>query len=168
MNEGRNVNVENEKGTKMKEGEISKVGPEMKVGGEIKASTRIRAVRWVYALLAISYLVCVVLQVFLAGMGILVNTGDLQWHRVFANYFELGSLLMFLLSFFGRIRGSLRWLTLGLFALTSLQHLTIQNFSGSLRALHTIDALILFAISMHVMRRSWPWLLLRTENRAKA
>ncbi|MDR6999214.1 hypothetical protein J2Y67_001661 [Neobacillus niacini] len=58
----------------------------------------------------------------------------------------------------GRIHGGLRWFPLGLLVLTSLQHMTIQTFSGYLRALHTIDALLLFGISMHLMKRSWRWL----------
>jgi hypothetical protein len=134
---------------------------EIKVVEEVKASALIRSVRFVYGLLAVVYFVCVILQVFFAGLGVFVNADDLQLHRVFANYFEFGSILMFLLSFLGRIRGGLRWLTLGLFALTSLQHLTIQVFSGFLPAFHTVDALLLFGISMHLMKRSWSWLLLR-------
>ncbi|TDF94403.1 DUF6220 domain-containing protein [Paenibacillus piri] len=127
--------------------------------------TRGRVVRWVYALLAAVYFVCVILQVFFAGMGIFVNPDDLQLHRTFANYFEFGSIIMFLLSFLGSIRGGLRWWTLGLFALTALQHMTIQTFTGFLPAFHTVDALLLFGISMHLTKRSWPWLMLRTERR---
>jgi uncharacterized integral membrane protein len=135
----------------------------MAVSNEEKGSARIRIVRFVYAVLAAGYLVCVILQVFFAGLGVFVNSDDLQLHRTFANYFELASVLLFLLSFVGRIRGSLRWLTLGLFALTSLQHLTIQQFTGFLPALHTVDALLLFWISLHLTKRSFSWLRLRRE-----
>jgi hypothetical protein len=127
------------------------------------SSGRIRSVRFVYGVLAAGYLACVVLQVFFAGLGIFVDSNDLALHRTFANYFEMASILMFLISFAGRIRGSLRWLTLGLFALTSLQHMTIQ-FSGFLPAIHTVDALLLFWISLHLTKRSLSWLFLRTEN----
>ncbi|MBI0579178.1 hypothetical protein IEC97_17545 [Neobacillus cucumis] len=123
----------------------------------IQGSTRIRTVRFLYGGLAAVYFICVILQVFFAGLGLFVNSSDWQLHRVFANYFEAIALLLFLLSFFGRIRGGLRWLPLSLFVLTSLQHMTIQTFSGYLRALHTIDALLLFGISMHLMKRSWRW-----------
>jgi uncharacterized integral membrane protein len=128
-----------------------------------KGSGRIRTVRFIYGVLAAGYLVCVILQVFFAGLGIFVNSNDLQLHRTFANYFELASIIMFLLSFAGRIRGSLRWFTLGLFALTSLQHMTLQ-FSGFLPAIHTIDALLLFWISLHLTKRSLSWLLLHKLN----
>ncbi|WP_248926808.1 DUF6220 domain-containing protein [Paenibacillus hamazuiensis] len=128
---------------------------------EAGRSVRIQTVRFIYGLLAAVYLTCVVLQVFFAGLGVLVSPGELQLHRVFANYFEFGSIIMFLLSFFGKIRGGLRWWTLALFALTSLQHMTILTFTGSLRAVHAIDALLLFGISMHLLKRSRRWLMLR-------
>jgi uncharacterized integral membrane protein len=128
-----------------------------------KGSGRIHSVRLVYGVLAAGYLVCVILQVFFAGLGVFVNSDNLQLHRTFANYFEFASIIMFLLSFAGRIKGSLRWLTLGLFALTSLQHMTLQ-FSGFLPAIHTVDALLLFWIALHLTKRSLPWLLLRKES----
>jgi hypothetical protein len=126
---------------------------------------RLRVVRFIYGVLAFVYFVCVILQVFFAGLAVFVNHDYLQLHRVFANYFEMLSLLMFLLSFIGRIRGGLRWWPLSLLALTSLQHMTIQAFTGILPALHTVDALLLFAISMHLMKRSWSWVLLRSQKR---
>jgi hypothetical protein len=135
-----------------------------KAGVENNGSVRIRSVRFVYGLLAAGYLICVILQVFFAGLGIFVDNGDLELHRTFANYFEMASIVMFLISFVGRIRGTLRWLPLGLFALTSLQHMTIQTFTGILPALHTIDALLLFWISLHLTKRSLSWLLLRKNN----
>jgi hypothetical protein len=132
-------------------------------GNEEKGSARIRIVRFVYGVLAAGYLVWVILQVFFAGLGIFVDSNNLELHRTFANYFEFASIIMFLLSFAGRIKGSLRWLPLGLFVLTSLQHMSIQ-FSGMLPAIHTVDALLLFWISLHLTKRSLSWLLLRSEN----
>jgi hypothetical protein len=132
-------------------------------GNEEKGSARIRIVRFVYGFLAAGYLVCVILQVFFAGLGIFVDSNNLELHRTFANYFEFASIIMFLLSFAGRIKGSLRWLPLGLFVLTSLQHMSIQ-FSGMLPAIHTVDALLLFWISLHLTKRSLSWLFLRSEN----
>jgi hypothetical protein len=126
-----------------------------------KGSTQIRTVRFIYGVLAAGYLICVILQVFFAGMGVFVDSSNLELHRTFANYFEFASVIIFLLSFAGRIKGSLRWLPLALFALTSLQHMSIK-FSGILPAIHTVDALLLFWIALHLTKRSLSWLLLRT------
>jgi hypothetical protein len=139
----------------------------LKANKEQEVSVRIRTVRFIYGVLAAGYLVCVILQVFFAGLGVFVNSDNLQLHRTFANYFELVSILIFLLSFAGRIRGSLRWLPLGLFALTSLQHMTIQVFTGILPAFHTVDALVLFWISLHLTKRSWSWLLFTRSDRVE-
>jgi hypothetical protein len=156
--------VENEVGKKMEEVRNKKVKLESKTADEVNVSTHIRSFRFVYGLLAAGYFGCVILQVFFAGLGIFVNYSELDLHRTFANYFENFSLLMFLVTFFGRIWGGLRWYTLSLFVLTTLQHMTVRVFSGPFRALHTIDALLLFGISLYLMRRSWPWLMLRTES----
>lgn len=123
-----------------------------------QGNTRIRSVKFIYGIIALLYLVCVVLQVLFAGMGLFVDGEDLELHHVFANYFEFGSVVLFLLSFVGGIRGELRWLPLALFALTGLQHMTIQVFSGILPALHTVDALLLFWFSLRLTKKSWPWL----------
>ncbi|MDF2652974.1 MAG: hypothetical protein K0Q73_8779, partial [Paenibacillus sp.] len=48
-----------------------------------KASVRIRSVRFAYGLLTAGYLVCMILQVFFAGLGLFVNTDDLQLHRMY-------------------------------------------------------------------------------------
>lgn len=136
---------------------------ENNVIGATGASTRIRWTRFAYGLLAVLYFICVILQVFFAGLGVFVDSGDLDLHRTFANYFEFGSVLMFLLSFLGAIRGWPRWLPLALFALTSAQHMTIRTFTGYLPALHTVNALLLFWIALHLVKRSWKWLSMRSE-----
>ena len=129
------------------------------------ANTRVRTIRFLYGLLAAGLLVCIVLQVFLAGMGIFVDADNLDMHRTFANYFEFAPLVMFILSFFGQIRGGLRWLALVMYVVGILQHLTIREFTGSLQALHAVDALVLFGLSWYMTRRSWAWLLLRSTTR---
>lgn len=131
-----------------------------------KGVVRIRSVRFIYGFLTIGYLICVVLQVFFAGLGVFVNSDNWELHRTFANYFEMVSVVMFIISFAGRIKGTLRWLPLGLFALTGLQHMSFQ-FPGFLPAIHAVDALLLFWISLHLTKRSIGWLLLRrTEDQA--
>jgi len=129
-----------------------------------KVNARVRVIRFLYGLLAAGLLVCIVLQVFLAGMGIFVDADNLNMHRTFANTFELVPLVMFVLSFFGQIRGGLRWLALVTLAFSILQHVTIRAFTGPLQALHAVDALVLFGLSWHMARRSWRWLVAKPTN----
>jgi hypothetical protein len=119
-----------------------------------------RTVRWIYAALAWITWACIVVQVFLAGLGTFADSADWKLHTTFVNYFEYLPIVMFILSFFGRIRGGLRWIGLGLYALISFQHMSVRVFSdiGALAALHTVVALALFLGSWYAAKKSRRWL----------
>lgn len=119
-----------------------------------------RTVRRIYAALAWLTFVCIVVQVFLAGLGTFADSADWKLHTTFVGYFEYVPVVMFILSFFGRIRGWLRWSGLVLYALITFQHMSVQAFSGigALAALHTVVALALFLGSWHTARKSSRWL----------
>lgn len=120
-----------------------------------------RTVRRIYAALAWITWLCIIVQFFLAGLGTFAGSDNWKLHTTFVNYFEFLPIVMFLLSFFGRIRGGLRWIGLGLYALITFQHLSVQVFSGigAIAALHTVVALALFAGSGYAARRSRRWLI---------
>jgi hypothetical protein len=42
--------------------------------------------------------------------------------------------------------------------------MTIRVFTGFPAAFHTVDALLLFWISLHLMQKSWRWLALRRQS----
>ncbi|MBB6733380.1 DUF6220 domain-containing protein [Cohnella zeiphila] len=119
-----------------------------------------RTVRRIYAALAWLTWACIVVQVFLAGLGTFADSADWKLHTTFVTYFEYLPIVMFILSFFGRIRGGLRWIGLVLFALISFQHMSVQAFSniGALAAMHTVVALALFLGSWYAARKSSRWL----------
>ncbi len=123
------------------------------------SSKRYRIVRFIYALLAISFLVCIVLQVFFAGAALFSNSSIWKIHTTFVDFFAVIPLVMFLISFIGGIRGRLRWISLGLYALNVFQYMTIHVFSNMdiIAALHPIVALLLFSGSLYVLKRSWSW-----------
>ncbi|MBB6674914.1 DUF6220 domain-containing protein [Cohnella nanjingensis] len=125
-----------------------------------------RYVRVLYAFLAVVTFVCIVIQVFLAGLGTFAGSENWAMHAKFVNYFEFAPPIMFLLSFGGRIRGTLRWIPLALFLLISFQHMSVRVFSdiGWLAAFHTIAALLLFWGAMHTANRSKAWLLPRLTD----
>ena len=130
-------------------------------GAGESASGGSRAVRRIYAALAWITWLCVIVQFFLAGLGTFAGSENWELHVTFVNYFEFLPVAMFLLSFFGRIRGGLRWIGLGLYALITFQHMSVEVFSGigAIAALHTVVALALFAGSWYAARRSRMWLL---------
>lgn len=126
---------------------------------EKSLTTRVKTVRFIFALLALLLFICVVLQVFLAGMAIFVD-GNWSMHKIFAIYLDKLPIGLFLLSFFGTIRGSMRWLSLAVYVMISFQFMTIHVFNniGMVAAFHTIMALLLFWSTMHIMKQSWKWL----------
>lgn len=135
-----------------------------------KIPARVGIIRFSYALFAAVFFICIVIQVFLAGVAIFANPGNWTMHSTFVDYFAMLPAAMFLLSFLGRIGGGLRWIALGLYALNAFQYMSIHLFSaiGMLAALHPANALLLFWGSLHLMKRSWPWLLLRSEASASS
>lgn len=131
-----------------------------KPGAGDSASGGNRTVRLIYAALAWITWLCIIVQFFLAGLGTFAGSENWKLHTTFVTYFEFLPVLMFILSFFGRIRGGLRWIGLGLYALIAFQYMSVEVFSGigAVAALHTVVALTLFAGSWYAAKRSRIWL----------
>ncbi|MFD0696762.1 DUF6220 domain-containing protein [Paenibacillus sp. GCM10027628] len=111
--------------------------------------------RLIFEILAWLFLLCIIVQVFIAGMATFSDSTDWEIHRTFVRSFALTPLVMFLLTFAGKMNGKVRWLSLGLFALIIFQFLTVQVFKSVfvLAALHPVIALLLFWGSITTLRR---------------
>ncbi|MGH2371726.1 MAG: DUF6220 domain-containing protein, partial [Chloroflexota bacterium] len=119
------------------------------------------SVQWArrgYAALAWIFVGCLVVQVFLAGLGVFAGPANWRWHTTFVHFFELLPLLMLALAFLGRLPGRLRWLTAGLFALIFVQYATANLGDAPsiqiVAALHPVVALILFWGAIVVAQRA--------------
>lgn len=119
-----------------------------------------RMARTLFAIMAALLMLSVVVQTFFAGMGVFGEASGWKLHIVFVRYFDKLALVMFLLSFAGGIRGWLRWLSLIVFGMTSLQYVSAQLFSERwmIAAFHPVNALLLFWATLHLCKRSWIWL----------
>jgi mercuric ion transport protein len=115
----------------------------------------VRASRLVYEILAWLFLICILIQVFIAGMATFTDPADWETHKAFVRMFALAPLVMFLLTFSGRIKGRIRWISLGLFGLVIFQFLTVQIFSSVfvLTALHPVIAMLMFWGSILTLKR---------------
>jgi hypothetical protein len=122
----------------------------------------VRIVRFLFALFAIVFAVCVVVQFYFAGMALFAKGGDWSLHTSFPKYFEFLPVLMFILSFFGKVKGRLRWYSLGMFVLFSFQHLTVQVFSGTwvVASLHPVSGLLIAWGAFHAAWRTKGWLMI--------
>ncbi len=107
------------------------------------------------ALTVLAALVCsaVVTQVFLAGLGLVVDPGYLAWHSSFVHVIELAVIVMVVLAVFvGGVR--IAGLSAVTFLLIGTQYALIHGFDGPVRALHAVNALVLFAVSWAIARQA--------------
>lgn len=120
-----------------------------------------RAGGLLYAMLASVFFACVSVQVFYAGMG--AFGADWSWHLTFVHLLEPLPLLMTPMAFVGRLPWGLRLLPIGLLVLIGAQY-ALANTTVPAAALHPLNALLIFWISLHVARRAWAATLARRRK----
>ena len=116
------------------------------------ASILARLARIFYTVLSSVFVTGVVAQVFFAGMG--AFGADWSWHQTFVHLLELLPLLMISVAFVGRLPWGLRLLPFGLLVLVGVQY-AFANSTVPAAALHPVNALLIFLVSLFVARRAW-------------
>lgn len=111
--------------------------------------------RWTYLILAGLFAVGIVLQVFFAGLGVLVDPGYFGLHTTFAHLLEPLLLALLVLGVVGRVGWRVFGFNALLLVLFGMQYAFMYGFQGPLRALHVVNALALFWLALHLTRRSW-------------
>ena len=102
------------------------------------------------------FLACVVVQVFLAGLGVFAGAHSFTVHREFGYIFGWLTLVLLTLAIIGRL--GRRWIGLSvvmlvLFAFQSV-FVALRDVVPAVAALHPVNALAIFAVALHVARRS--------------
>ena len=119
-----------------------------------KPSGTVRFARGAFMLVAITFALCVVIQVFLAGLAVFVSPLNWVRHINFVHFFEFLPLLMLLFSFVGRLPKALRGQSAALFVGIFVQYFT-ANIGSKLpwaAALHPVVAMGIFWLAITVMR----------------
>lgn len=116
--------------------------------------------RGVYLLLALLFVGAVVLQVFLAGATLLVDARYLIDHRSLGEAIWPLPVLMIVSSLIARMPGRFVLLSLLLMFLYVMQYAIIHIFPSLgmptvFRALHAVNALVLFWTALYLARSSW-------------
>ena len=110
-------------------------------------SGRKRYSRVVFAALAWVLVVCVVVQVFLAGL--IVFEGEyIEDHRTFVHAFEFVPWIMLLLVFIGRLGRTLAIHSFVIGILIGLQYAFAEASNGNVGALHAVNALLIFWLAI--------------------
>src|SRR5690606_38308666 len=122
---------------------------------EAAGSGRTSPSRTLFALATLAAGVCaaVVAQVFLAGLGLLVDPRYLAWHSSFVHVIEVAALALLALGMASRV-GGLAALSVAPFVLTGAQYALIHGFDGPVRALHAVNAFAVFGASWALARRA--------------
>jgi mercuric ion transport protein len=115
-----------------------------------KARTALAVVAWLFA-------VCIVVQVFLAGLGVFDSPTAFATHRDFGYTFGLLTLVMVVIAAVGRLPKRL----IGLSALTLLQ-IALQSVFIAFRqdmpviaALHPVNGVLLLVVAIWLGREAW-------------
>lgn len=121
-----------------------------------RLSGRVRWVRYGFVLFSGFFAICVVIQVFFAGMAIFVDPANWSLHTNFIHNFQYILIIMLVLAFLGRLSQRLKLLPIGLGVLLMVQYATAQAFSTSLvAAIHPVNALVIFWLAVFTTRQAW-------------
>jgi uncharacterized protein DUF6220 len=114
------------------------------------AYTALAVVAWLFA-------ACIVVQVFLAGMGVFDGPERFETHRDFGYLFGWLTLVMLIIAAVGRLGRVL----IGLSALTLLQFFLQSVFIlfredlPAVAALHPVNGMLLLVVSLVIGRMAW-------------
>jgi hypothetical protein len=118
-----------------------------------------RWIRAAYVLVAGLFIAAIALQVFFAGAAVLVHQRYLAVHTTFGHIMQFFPLALILLSLGGRLPWRLVGLTVLAFIVFALQYIflwVVPVFGiPVLRALHAVNALTLFWITLYLTQRVW-------------
>jgi Family of unknown function (DUF6220) len=117
-----------------------------------RPSVPVQLARIGYAVLSSVFVVCVLVQVFFAGMG--AFGADWSYHVSFVHFLEPLPLLMVPVAFVGRLSWGLRLLPLALVVLISAQY-AFANAAVPAAALHPVNALLILLIGLLLARSGW-------------
>jgi hypothetical protein len=117
-----------------------------------------RLARGLYLLCAGLLAAGIVVQVFLAGAGALVQSSYWAGHRSLGQSLGLLAIVMLVVGLFGRLPWRLHALNALAYVLFVMQYIflwLLPSVAPILRALHAVNALAMFALAVYLVRRAW-------------
>jgi len=117
---------------------------------------RVDRARVVFKVLAQLFAVCIMIQVFLAGLALFWDSEQWASHTGFSRFLLLPPVLMLIASFIARLPVSLRWSSVGLIVMLILMGVTanVASNAGVVAALHPVIAFLMFGATMTVVRKT--------------
>jgi hypothetical protein len=134
------------KSTKQSEGDVSQMEHQLiNRGGTL-----------VYKWLAWIFIVCILIQVFLAGLALFMDPSHWARHTGFSRFLMIPPILMLITSFIARLPIFLRLHSAGLIGMIILIFASalLSSEIGFISALHPVIAMILFWETMTIARKT--------------
>lgn len=110
-----------------------------------------------FRVLSILFVICIIVQIFLAGLAIFVDPSNWRNHKIFVHLFELIPILMFIFAFVGQLPRWAKWQSAAMFGLIFVMYLTanITPVFPWAAAAHPIIAMFLFMGSIQIAKQSF-------------
>lgn len=124
----------------------------------LQAGTFTRVMRILYIISAWLFALCILIQVFLAGLGVFDSATFFSAHIAFAHNFQYIAILLLILALLGRFPRAIPLFSLLLIVQFVLQYAFVR-MSGQLgllfiAAFHPVNAVVMFWVTQHVARRA--------------
>lgn len=116
----------------------------------------------IFFLLAWTLLICIVVQVFLAGIAIFVDASIWKKHLAFVRIFEYIPAIMYIFGSAGWVPQKYKAWSMMVFILINVQYYSTNGWIG---AIHAVISLLIFAISFYV---AWGAYKFVVSNRKKS
>lgn len=121
-------------------------------------NTRIRVGRIIYLTLAIIFTLCIIAQVFFAGMAIFLYPVDWTKHMMFVHLFGFNlPILMLIVAYVGAFPRWAYWQLFGILIAIFLMYFT-ANIGAALSwlgTIHPVIAIMLFVLSCSIVSKTW-------------
>ncbi|MEP6680249.1 MAG: DUF6220 domain-containing protein [Chloroflexota bacterium] len=116
-----------------------------------------RWARVAYLYAAWLFVACLVVQVFLAGLGVFAGAQNFATHTEFGRIFGLMTLILIPLAIIGRMGRRKIWLSVLVFVLFFLQGLFIalRDSAPAVAALHPVNGFLILWISILLAQSLW-------------
>ena len=116
---------------------------------------RILWARYGYLGLAGVFTLCVLVQVYIAGMAVFVDPSNWSLHATFVHVFEPLLVPMFICALLGRLSRLLKLAPVALFLLVSVQYATAILFGSMVAAFHPVNAVVILLVAALASKQTW-------------
>jgi len=118
-----------------------------------------RVARITYRWLAWLFVACVLVQFFLAGLGVFAGASNFELHRTWGYTFAYVLILMVIAGLVGRMPRAAWTAPLGVMVLFALQSVfvALRTSAPVIAALHPVNAVAIFAAAWWIARSSAAW-----------